>query len=162
MPKRACESLVQRPGQTEGWTDWGYLQDTAQGQQFVSLNYGLESHLDQPTAFYHLAAAGLCEVQGKHLSGQMVAQDPTPLSLDPDSPSQNPVVEVAHDPPPPVPSPVEVNDRDSIAATVFFVLVLLAALAAFISDGITRKNDTTPRPNYPDIFNAQQEDKTHD
>ena len=159
MPKRACESLVQRPGQTEGWTDWGYLQDTAEGQQFVSLNYGLESHLDQPTAFYHLAAAGLCEVKGKHLSGQMVADDPTPLTLDPDSP----VIEVAHEPPPPVPSPVDASGRDSIAATVFFVLVLLAALAAFISDGITRKNDTTPKPEYPDIFNANaQEDKTHD
>lgn len=159
---RPCESLVQRPGQIEGWTDWGYLQDTAQGQQFVSLNYGLEAHLDQPTAFYHLAAAGLCEVQGQHLSGQLIADDPAPLATDPDSPTANPVVEIAaHEPQPPVPSTEEANNRGDVIGTLIFALVILAAVAAFVSDTMTRKNDTTPKPEYPDIFNAQ-EDKHHD
>lgn len=158
MTKRPCEELVSRPGLTEGWNDWGYLQDTAQGQQFVSLNYGLEAHLDTPTALYHLAAAGLCEVKGQHLYGQLVAD---PVSGFVAEPVSNPTV-AAHEPPPPIPSgeatPEPAEALSPTTALVYGAVVLGIAVLAFFSSKRTKAADTTPAPSYPDIFN--QEDST--
>lgn len=162
MNKRPCEELVSRPGLAEGWNDWGYLQDSAQGQQFVSLNYGLEAHLDTPTALYHLAASGLCEVQGQHLYGQMVA-DPVPGFVA--EPVDNPTI-AAHEPPPPIPSgdaaPQEPAEALSPAtALIYGAVVLGIAVLAFFSSKRTKATDTTPAPSYLDIFNQDnQEDFT--
>jgi hypothetical protein len=152
MTKRPCEELVSRPGLAEGWNDWGYLQDSTQGQQFVSLNYGLEAHLDTPTALYHLAAAGLCEVKGQHLYGQLVAEPVPDFVAEPVS---NPVV-TAHEPPPPIPQEPAVTLNPG-AAVAYGAVVVCIALLAFFSSRRTKANDTTPAPDYPDIFNNQED-----
>jgi hypothetical protein len=158
MSKPVCEALVSRPGAVEGWNDWGYLRDSATGPEFISLNHGLESHLSLAESYYHLAAANLCDIRGKHLSGQMVAESPEPLIPSPDV-----VVQVAHEPPPPMPSQTVMPEETASALTpgtalIYGAVVIGVAVLAFFSHRRTQATDTTPKPNYPDIFN--QEDST--
>lgn len=152
MTNPVCENLVRRDNPDQpGWSEWGYMADTANGPQFQSLNYGLESHLSNAESFYHLAAAGLCRIQGKPLAGQQVA-DIAPLQIpDPETVTNQPVTVE----PEPVAQTVQETPPSPWVGTVLVIGVCVLAGAAFLSDRRTKANDTTSRPKYPDIFNQE-------
>lgn len=152
MSNPICENLVRRESPDQpGWSEWGFMAETANGSQFQSLNYGLESHLSNAESFYHLAAAGLCRIQGQPLAGQLVADDVPVLIPDPETVPTQPVAIDA-------PAPVDVPAPDQPQPWVGGLVVLgvaMFAVAAWISDRKTKAADVTARPKYPDIFNQE-------
>ena len=67
MTRPICESMTSRESADQpGWSQWGVL--SADGQSFTAL-YAVESGLPNPSAYYYLAAAGICDIQGQPRAG---------------------------------------------------------------------------------------------
>lgn len=66
-----CEGMLPRPSSQPGWHQWGTVDDMG---NFTPV-YGLPDTLSSREAMYELDAAGICDIQGKHLQGQPAPVD---------------------------------------------------------------------------------------
>jgi hypothetical protein len=140
MSRPTCESMTARPSPNDGWSQWGVL--SADGQTFTPL-HGLESALPKESAYYYLAAAGICEIEGQPRAGaRLPTEQPTPTPEGDLTPIASTVAEA--DPVAPVADATPSNSPPWVMG-IGIVLVLIIGGAAF-TRARRKQTDTTPQP----------------
>lgn len=140
MSRPTCESMTARPSPNDGWSQWGVL--SADGQSFTPL-HGLESALPKESAYYYLAAAGVCEIEGQPRAGAPIPADqPTPSPVGDLTSVASSVAEVA-----PVAPVVEAAPSNSPPWVLGIGVVLLIIIGGAAFTRARRKtSDITPKP----------------
>lgn len=116
---------------------------SADGQTFTAL-HGLESALPLQSAYYYLAAAGICEIEGQpRVGAPMPTEGATPTPVGDLTPISGPVADVA-----PVSPRVDATPANSPpwVLGIGVVLVLIIGGAAF-TRARRKQTDTTPKPS---------------
>ena len=145
MSRPICETMTNRPapGQ-DGWVQWGVL--SADGQTFTPL-YPLEAALPTPSAYYYLAAAGVCTVQGQPNAGALLPNDAP--QANPVTPQPQPLETAANTVQVPMVAdvtPAANNGGTPVWAWGVGLVLLLIAGGAAASKARRRQSGKTPPP----------------
>jgi L,D-peptidoglycan transpeptidase YkuD (ErfK/YbiS/YcfS/YnhG family) len=146
-----CEELIARPSEIQGWTQYGFINDSG---EFEPL-YGLESGLSLHSALYYLDAAGVCDIGGQYQMGQPVPVESAPLVVA-NNIEAAPAIATVEVPPTPV-SQVEANPVTEASGGAWFIgiafALALGAAGVVWSAKQRSKNDPTPGVKMPNPFN---------
>lgn len=142
MNKPVCETMASRPADSQpGWSQWGVL--SADGATFTPL-HSLESALPTPSAYYYLAAAGICDVQGQPRAGAPMPEErPHAAPVQPQEPVEASPVASASVVDEPI--PVAGGGTPLWVMGIGVVLLVIVFGAAF-SKARRKQTDTTPPP----------------
>jgi len=151
--------MKSRPSATEGWDQWGVI--NAMGE-FEPV-YGLESHHDDSSAMYFLAAAGVCQIKGKYKQGTVEVPEQPKIAPPIAEPIQDARAVVQTET---VQQPVEsVNPITEIPMAHWGLGVLALVGICMVGSIWTRNrvkvNDPTPNecPQGLDVFSRGAEDE---
>lgn len=142
MSRPTCESLVERPSPQSGWTQWGKI--SFDGKDFTLL-HGLESELPKESAYYYLAAAGVCEIEGQPRAGALLPTESLPPVAPDTLPPLSIAVPVAVMESQPEPITVATQTEQPWVWGIGVVLLLIIGGAAF-TRARRKQTDTTPKP----------------
>ena len=158
MSRPVCETMTNRPSPNQdGWVQWGLL--SGDGQTFTPL-YPLEAALPDASAYYFLAAAGVCTVQGQPDAGALLPNEQpqvTPVQGQPPQTESEPPAALIEDAPAMPSESTTVEDTTlPWAWGVGLVLLLIIGGAAFTRARRKQTDPTPPRKTF--TFNKGADD----